>query len=246
MTSPGPSIAGPAGSGKLARTANDYLASVRDKSPAKYGFFAAMPDLTNTEAALAEIQYAHDTLGADGIMLMTSPEGSGRQECGSASSSDARCRHESDCKEPTAARSWITHNETTRTAIDLIMSKRCRTYKNVKIILSHAGGTLPYLAKRAASLGEVGLTTKTVEEILDDTGLFYFDLALSSSQQTIQMLLQYTTPDHILYFSDSPYAPRTTIDRLAPELDQAELEPRLNMAFNRGNALKLFPRFGGQ
>ncbi|KIW94316.1 uncharacterized protein Z519_05632 [Cladophialophora bantiana CBS 173.52] len=39
-------------------------------------------------------------------------------------------------------------------------------------------GTLPYLAKRAASLGEVGLTAQTVEEILDDIGLFYVDLAL--------------------------------------------------------------------
>jgi predicted TIM-barrel fold metal-dependent hydrolase len=34
-------------------------------------------------------------------------------------------------------------HETTRTAVDLIVSDTIRTHRNVKIILSHAGGTHP-------------------------------------------------------------------------------------------------------
>jgi 6-methylsalicylate decarboxylase len=258
MTSPGPAIAGEAGSIPLARAANEYIASVRDKYPSKYGFFAAMPSLTNATAALAEIEYAFDSLGADGVILMTR-YGSTNMYLGHPDFEPVwkalDDRHAVVLVHPTHAvdTKLVAANipqpivdyphETTRAAVDLIMSNRLQACKNVKIILAHAGGTLPYLAKRAAVLNDVGLTAKTTEEILDDVGSFYFDVALSSSKETTHMLLQYTKPDHILYGSDYPYAPRKTVERFAQELDQAGLDPEVAASINRGNALKLFPRF---
>jgi len=50
---------------------NSLVISVRYKNLSKYGFFAAMPDLRNTAATLAEIEYAFDILQADSVMLMT-------------------------------------------------------------------------------------------------------------------------------------------------------------------------------
>ena len=257
MTSPGPAIAGEAGSIKLARAANEYLASVRDKDPAKYGFFAAMPSLNNAAAVLAEIEYAFDSLKADGVILMTR-YGSTSMYLGHPDFESVwkalDDRHAVVLVHPTHAvdTNLVAANlpqpildyphETTRAAVDLIMSNRLQDCKNVKIILAHAGGTLPYLAKRAAALSDVGLTAKTTEEILNDVASFYFDVALSSSNETIQMLLQYTEPDHIMYGSDYPYAPRKTIERFAQELDLADLDPGVALAINRGNALKLFPR----
>ena len=258
MTSPGPPIAGPAGSVKLARQTNEYLAALRDKNPAKYGFFAAMPDLTNTNAALAEIEYAYDKLNADGVILMTR-YGKTNMYLGHESFMPVwqalDRRHAVVLVHPTHAvdTNLIAKNlpqpiidyphETTRTAVDLVMSNRVRSLHNTKIILSHAGGTLPYLAKRAALVGQLGLSPKSGEEILDDIGSFYFDLALSSSKPTLDMLLQYTTPDHVLYGSDYPYAPPRGITNFAHELNEAGLDPQVEYAINWGNAVKLFPRF---
>ncbi len=44
---------------------------------------------------------------------------------------------------------------TTRTAIDLVLTKTLAKNPDVKVILSHAGGALPFLADRVLSL--VGL-----------------------------------------------------------------------------------------
>lgn len=242
---------------KLARAANDYLASVRDKDPSKYGFFAAMPDLRNTAAALAEIEYIFDTLAADGVLLMTrygttnmylghpefAPIWQALNERQAVVLIHPTHSVDTNLVAKNIPQPIVDYpHETTRTAIDIVMSNGRQQYPDIKIILAHAGGTLPYLAKRAAALSDVGLTNKSVEEISKDIGSFYFDLALSSSKQTIEMLLQYTSADHILYGSDYPYAPRKTIDRFAQELDQADFSADLATAFNFGNASKLFPR----
>lgn len=260
MTSPGPPIAGPEGSVKLARQTNEYLAALRDEKPAQYGFFAAMPDLTNTEAALAEIEHAYDKLKADGVILMTR-YGKTNMYLGHEAFipiwEALDKRHAIVLVHPTHAvdTNLVAKSlpqpildyphETTRTAMDLVVSNRLRSLANVKVILSHAGGTLPYLAKRAALVGELGLSPKSREEILEDIGSFYFDLALSSSKPTLDMLLQYTKPDHIMYGSDYPYAPPRGITRFAQELDEAGLDPQLEQDINWGNAVKLFPRFAG-
>lgn len=48
---------------------------------------------------------------------------------------------------------------TTRTAVDLVITKTLATHLNVKIILSHAGGTLPFLAERVLGLlGQSGIS----------------------------------------------------------------------------------------
>jgi 6-methylsalicylate decarboxylase len=258
MTSPGPAIAGPKGSIKLARHANEYLASLRDRNPANYGFFAAMPDLTETQAVLAEIEYSFDHLGADGVILMT------RYSKGNMYLGHKHFKYVWEALDERHAVVLVhpTHpvdtnlvakslpqpiidypHETTRTAVDLVMSNRVRSFKNVKIILAHAGGTLPYLAKRAALVGQLGLSAKVREEILEDIGSFYFDLALSSSKATIDMLLQYTNRGHLMYGSDYPYAPPAGITAFADELDGSGLDSELQDLINWGNASKLFSRF---
>jgi hypothetical protein len=43
--------------------------------------------------------------------------------------------------------------QTTRTAVDLVFTGTLRAHPHVKPILSHSGGTLPYLADRVCGLG---------------------------------------------------------------------------------------------
>lgn len=262
LTSPGAPIAGLEGSVKLARVTNDYLASIRDKNPSRYGFFATVPDLRNTTAAIAEIEYAFDSLKADGIILMTR-YGPTNMYLGNEAFAPIwaalNARKAVVLVHPTHSvdTNLIAKNlpqpivdyphETTRTAADIIMANVQRNNPDVKIILAHAGGGLPYVAKRLAALSEVGLTTKTVDEVLEDIGNFYYDVALSSSKENIQLLLSYTKPEHLLYGSDYPYAPRKTIERFAREMDETVANDlALGQALNRGNALRLFPRLNAQ
>ena len=71
VTAPGACVLKGQDSFDLARDMNVEAAKVCSENPEKLGFFANLPDLLNTEAALAEIKYAIDELGAEGVTLFT-------------------------------------------------------------------------------------------------------------------------------------------------------------------------------
>jgi predicted TIM-barrel fold metal-dependent hydrolase len=217
-----------------------------------------MPTLTNTSAALAEIAYAFDELKADGVTLFTR-YGEGHTYLGHAdlvpiwkALNDRQAVvfiHPTHAVDTTLVAPNLPQpitdypHETTRAAVHLIASNTLKEHASkCKIILSHAGGTLPYIANRVTALPDVGMLNKTREEILAEISSFYFDLAISSSQETIQLLLHYTTPDHLLYGSDYPYAPPKLVTRFAEMLDNADLGEEVQRSINSENALKLFPR----
>lgn len=50
---------------------------------------------------------------------------------------------------------WVDYpHATTRTALDLVLNGTTKRYTSVKIILSHAGGTLPFLNLRMLSMSQ--------------------------------------------------------------------------------------------
>src|SRR5919201_6719423 len=55
---------------RAARESNDYLATLARDHPDRFGLFAALPIL-DVDASLRELEYALDTLHADGISLNT-------------------------------------------------------------------------------------------------------------------------------------------------------------------------------
>ncbi|KAJ3570214.1 hypothetical protein NP233_g4559 [Leucocoprinus birnbaumii] len=55
-----------------ARRRNDYVASIRQKYPDRFGFFATLPFLDDVQGVLDEIAYVLDVLGADGISISSS------------------------------------------------------------------------------------------------------------------------------------------------------------------------------
>ncbi|PQE24622.1 Amidohydrolase family protein [Rutstroemia sp. NJR-2017a WRK4] len=260
LNAPGPGIVSGPASAKLARVANEEAAAIRDAHPQQYGFFAAVPSLLDTEAALSEIQYALDVLKADGVTLFTR-YGDGNYYLGHEKFKpiwdelDKRAAvvfiHPTHPVDITPVNKLLAQpvidypHETTRAAVDLIVSNTVRTHQNVKIILSHAGGTLPWLAHRPASL--VGFSKKigkSLEEFLADAKSFYFDLALSGSPEVVSYMLNFAKKDHVLFGSDFPYADESIISyfnsRLAGALGEMGDGERDGISF--GAAHKLFPR----
>ena len=97
-------------------------------------------------------------------------------------------------------------HETGRTAIDLITSNMFRDYaSDCKIILSHAGGTLPMLVGRTAGLlASSPFGTKSDKEIMEEASWFYFDTALSSSPGQLAALQMLAKPDHFFFWQRFP------------------------------------------
>nr|QPI71216.1 Decarboxylase [Ovatospora brasiliensis] len=108
-------------------------------------------------------------------------------------------------------------HETTRTAVHLITSNALRRFPHVKIILSHGGGTLPYVATRVAHLtADTGILarngdTRTAQELLEDAKKFYFDVALSGFEEPLGLLTRFAKEEHVLWGSDFPFVREATV-----------------------------------
>jgi 6-methylsalicylate decarboxylase len=260
LTSPGVPIAPPEEQAELARGVNEYAAKLRDGN-ARFGFFAALPSLLDTKAALEEMTYALDVLKADGVTLFTR-YGEDNYYLGHKAFrpiwEELNRRKAVVFIHPTSPRDTGLVNaylpqpiidyphETARTAFDMISNNTKRDYPDCKCILSHAGGTLPILLVRAAGgIDMMSRGSKTAESILEDARSFYFDLALSSSSNVLDTLLRHFPHDHILFGSDFPYAPAAAGEMFAKQLDEYELTEQTRRQIYHENARRLFPRIFG-
>lgn len=220
LTAPGASIAPDTKSARiLARQVNEYAASLRQQHPDSFGFFATLPSLMDIPGALAEIEYALDVLKADGVTLFTR-YGDGNGYLGHSlftpiwEELDARRAvvfvhptHpvNTTWTNPILPQPAIDYpHETTRTAVDLIIANVTQKFPNCRKILSHAGGSLPYLISRIATTSRATESTKliygkTTGDIMDDFRSFYYDLALSSSPAVLNMVLDLVPHNHITY-----------------------------------------------
>ena len=266
-TAPGPSIEpDPEASANLARSCNEFCAALRDAQPTRYGFFASVPDLAcSPSAVLTEIEHALTTLRADGIILFTSYGSPVAKYLGNPAFAPiwkALSAHKAVVFiHPThaAGSSQVSSllpqpafdypHETGRTAIDLITSHTLRDHANdCKIILSHAGGTLPALIDRVAGLMphapadiNCGLSG---DEILTLARKFYYDTALSSSAMSLGALMALLGEEgrgHVLFGSDFPNAPAESIGYFTGMLEESGI---LEVDELRRNAVGLFPRLG--
>ena len=248
----------PVAAAKLARRATELAAAMRDKEPKRYGVFGSVPSLLDKERTLEEIAYAFDELHADGLTLF-SRYGSDNHYLGHPDFKyvwdelDRRHAvvfihptHPVDCTfvNPNLPLPLLDYAfETTKTAVDLIMSRTVRDHPNVKIILSHGGGTLPYIVARPAStMWRIDPSFKA-EDFIEDARSMYYDTALSGNAFVLSMLENFCKPGHLLYGSDYAYAGPSSIRYHTGGLDQYKFEDE-NMLrkVNRVNALALFPR----
>jgi 6-methylsalicylate decarboxylase len=115
--------------------------------------------------------------------------------------------------------------ETSRAAQHMIVTGTKRKYPHCKVILSHAGGTLPFLIHRCSYMGpgrfpDKGMTEAQIEE---DFKSFYFDLALSGAKNVLDVLQDLVPHDHLLFWSDTPYASLRSVKRMTTSLGEASL-----------------------
>jgi predicted TIM-barrel fold metal-dependent hydrolase len=236
-----------------ARRINEFSANIAAENPGRFGFFATLtlPDL---EGALEEARYALDVLKASGVILLANTHGTYLGDPSHEPLLEELGRrqtvifvHPSELPSvavagiPPFAADFLL--DTSRAAYQLVANGCLRRHPGLRIILSHAGGFVPYASHRMAIAiaGELG---PTLENVLDDFRSFYFDTALSGSPAALPSLLAFAKPNHVLFGSDWPFAPEAAVEYFTGHLETyAALDAVAQGALNRGNALQLFPQF---
>jgi 6-methylsalicylate decarboxylase len=235
---------------------NTYLAETSREDPQRYGFLANLP-FGDTEAALQEITYVLDTLQGDGFAMPSNYRGrylsDERMDAilaelhkrsavvfihpGTPAGNDLPLfgRHVSVYEFPF---------ETTRSVMDLIYTGKIARYSQIRWIVAHAVGTIPFLAYRLSIAREWGGITQAPEEVLASLRTLYYDLALSTSPAVFQALQALTAPSHLLFGSDFPMRREQGV---AQSLEQFSRYPGFQADEQRSiaseTAQALFPRF---
>ena len=237
----------------LARDLNDYSAQLVADRPDRFGFFATVP-MPHLDEAVSEAVRALDVLNADGVTLLANSNGTyvgaeGQDPLFAAL--DERSAvvfiHPAELPGPVVpgvlpfAADFLL--DTTRAAYLLVRNGIRRRYPNIRFILSHAGGFVPYASHRMA-LSIFGDTGASLTDNLDDFASFYFDTALSSSPAALPSLLAFARPGHVTFGSDFPFAPVPASQLFAGELENHPLDAATRAGVDRDNALALFPRLG--
>ncbi len=247
----------------FARELNEYSADLVKNNPKQFGYFASLPPLTDVEGTLAEIDYVHSTLKPDGYTLFTSYGHDHDRYLGHPTFQPIWAKlnkikavvfiHPSEPPTTVVDRYLLPPlidypQETTRTAADIVVTGTRAKFPDVKIILSHAGGTLPFIAHRISLAGLVPDThcPRNQVQILEDFRSFYYDTALSASAPQLHALLEFVGPSKILFGSDIPYAPPPAVSYITKDLDKFFLGKsheyeNIWRAINHENAKHLFP-----
>jgi 6-methylsalicylate decarboxylase len=99
--------------------------------------------------------------------------------------------------------------DTTRAVLDLIYSGKMKKYPNIKWIISHAGGAIPYLAYRLSTVAEESEAISLSKEVvLSSLTKLYYDLALSTSKGVFQTLKDVVGTSQIVFGTDAPLRPK--------------------------------------
>jgi predicted TIM-barrel fold metal-dependent hydrolase len=250
-----PSRQGDAEARAMARRTNELLARVAQDHPTRFGFFATLT-LPDVDGALEEASYAFDALGASGVILLANTHGRylGAPEDEALLAELNRRRavvlvHPRELPGPPVegippfAADFLL--DTTRAACRLVHSGAVARHPDLRIILSHAGGFVPYASHRLA-MGITATTGRAPFEVLDDFRRFWFDTALSSPA-ALPSVLAFAAPGHVLFGSDFPFAPDVAVAHFTGQLDAYEaLDDAGHAAVDRRSAAALFPRFADQ
>jgi predicted TIM-barrel fold metal-dependent hydrolase len=256
LSTPGTWFGDPREAAAMAQRVNEFAARLA-ASGTRFGFFATVP-LPDIDSAVKAATRALDDLGADGVCLLANNAGrylGDPAEDELFAALDERRAvvfvHPSSLPGggvvagiPPFAADFLL--DTTRAAMNLVLHDIPRRFPRLKIILSHAGGFLPYAAHRIAA-GLIEPARRDPLSLLEDLAGFYFDTALSGSPTALPSLLAFAKPGHVLYGSDWPFAPDPAVAWFTAGLDQFhQLDAEAHAAIDRRNAQCLFPRLADQ
>jgi aminocarboxymuconate-semialdehyde decarboxylase len=244
----------------LARRCNDRTAELVRNRPDRFGGFAILP-LPDVDGSLDELTRALDILELDGVVLLTNAHGAYLGDPRYTPVFDELQRRSAivlvhPTVSPDAAALAFGYPDslldfpvdTARAVSHMHYQGVFARTPDVRYVLSHAGGVLPYLAHRFAIVDAMGV-------VPDDGGVrgtaaalfrkLYWDTALAWSDPILRMLRALVGMDRVVYGSDYPYIRPDLAVRGRAELEStAELSADERTAVLHSNASTLIPRLG--
>ena len=256
VTQPATTFAEPAVARRVARESNEWVAKLIRDMPGRFGLFALVP-MPNVDDTLKEIEYALDTLKADGVGFMTSygdrwlghqsfapvmDELNRRRAVVYTHPTTAPCCGGLLPSIPDTVVEFGT--DTSRTITDIVFSGTAARCEDARFIFSHGGGTVPFLMERFTRLPvqNAAMKARVPNGVMHELTRFYYDTAWVAHPPALAALTKFVPVSQILLGSDYPY--RTGEDHVRGLADYGFSDAD-GRAIGRENALRLLPRLRG-
>ncbi len=230
-------LGGPQESPGYARVANEGMAEICRQWPHKFPAFVASLPMNNPAAALAEMDYAIEVLGARGVQILSSVNGRPLDEPDIYPIFERITRHHhmpvwmhptrpaSRPDYPTEDKSqyeiWQVLGwpvETSVAMARMVFSGLLEKLPDLRLITHHCGGMLPYFGGRAETLwaqmgsrsvdpSEAEVLKRLSKPPIEYFKMFYGDTVLGGSSSALRCGLDFFGADKVVFASDCPFDP---------------------------------------
>jgi predicted TIM-barrel fold metal-dependent hydrolase len=240
------------GASRMARLCGDYATKMMQDHPGRFALFAPLCML-DVDLTLKDIEYAFDTLHADGIGLETSygdkypgdpfykpiyEELNRRKAVVYFHGANPACCStiKDDTFPPTAEVTF----DMTRVVISLLASGSLARYRDIKWLFSYGGGNIPMLAGRIEAFVKQQKNYAEIAPngVFAELELLHYDTVNVAAPPSWAALTTLVKPTQITYGTDYPYFNNDQLDAI----DQRGLSEEDKQAIYSGTAKRLIPR----
>lgn len=230
-------LGGPEESPKFARVANVGMAEICKQWPKQFPAFVASLPMNNPQAALEEMDYAIEHLGARGVQVLTNASGKplDHEDIFPIFERVTNHHHLPVWMHPTRQGSKPDYETEDRSKYEIwqvlgwpfetsvamsrmVFSAFFDRLPQLKLITHHCGGMLPYFSGRAETLwaqlgsrsadnSESSVLKKLQKKPIEYFKMFYGDTVLGGSSSALQCGLDFFGSEHVVFASDCPFDP---------------------------------------
>lgn len=234
---------------RRSRSYNDYMAKLVSDYPGRFGMWTALP-VPDVDGTLKEIEYGLDVLKSDGVSMVTNYGDKWLGDPMFAPIFEELNRRKvvvythpvapSCCGGvlvPGIGQTTIElGTDTTRAITRMVFTGTSAKYPDMRMIFSHAGGTMPYLVMRMLkdSLG-------VPNGFLPEAGRFYYDTAQAAGAAPMAALKHVIPVSHIVFGTDFPWL--TAKDQAKGLKDCGVFTAAELAQIDSGNMLALLPKY---
>ena len=243
----------------IARRTNEALTEIVSKHPDRFGAVATLPGL-NADDAVAEIAYALDTLKMDGIATTTSINDAylGEPQF-DPWFEELNRRGATLFVHPTITKAGGTllnglnpsviefMFDTTRMITNMVATGAKKRFSQIKIISTHAGGTIPFLVNRIQTIEHTfgvgpGRLELSPEQVREGIASFYYDLTAATSEAQLYAILKLVPVSQLLMGLDLPFMPESTFGPAIADVGHYSAFSEADLqSLSYGNAFRLYP-----
>jgi 6-methylsalicylate decarboxylase len=257
ISTPGVHLGDDAAAAELARRCNEYLADLDRQYPGRFGGWASLP-VPAIDEALVELEYAMDTLGLEGVSLMSNVHGKYLGEpIYDELFAEMNRRgtvvfvHPNDSPDGTSHRlappeSLLDYPvDSARAISQLLYTNTLARFPEIKFIFSHGGGVAPYLATRFGVVDAMEVVPGGEERgtAADAFKRLYWDTAIAWSDDHLRTLRNVAGLDRVVFGTDYPYPRNDLTIGGRHSLDTTEaIDGSEREAIFSGNAAAILPR----